>query len=752
MKFIIYVLTTAFYFFPLSASNTLDISTFKKQLETEKTPAGQAKAAFAVGVLHYRSEDKNKSKEFFELAIKNNSKLSDYSHFFLGLLDIENKNYSEAKKHFTAVAKAQPQSIRKIDAELQLALIAKQEEQWLESLKLLKMLEKKYRRDIKHEDILQTYFDVAQAKKIKSEACYAALKIYTKFPMHPMDPQSVGCTVRLSDQEKRFTQLLLNGEFEQIKKEIPQDRKSQSTETGFYETQMGRVHLAEGKIKDAIENFRAAQEILGKTFSLYMLLGKAYSQTENYAAAIEAYTKAYEMAPRNKKGHLALFQAAFLSYQNRDYDGAARRFEQLLRTARGKILLDTKWHMAWIRYLKEDYSGAIKAFTELSMSRGLDKVDKEKLLYWRGMCKLRMGFSDEAHVIFSQLAQEKRYGYYTIAAQARLATIPARPAFVAPKEERPNESQLRAPNVEVAVDNESLGAPEPVTQDLGTPEEEVAATEEEVPVTTLKDPLLALRFEKAKDLIELHIDDAWARAELKEIEKRTRNMSYLQLLMTEYAKVGEYNRSAYIGDVVFSQVREKGGFEGAHVYWTHAFPQAYGNSVKESARKFGLPPTIVWSVMRGESAFKEDIHSPAGALGLMQLIPKTGKRVAENLGLPLFRKEMLLNPDTNIQFGSWYLKRLSRLMDKSLPLVFASYNAGPHRVQGWLKEFGHLDADEFIEHIPYIETRNYVKKILRNYFIYETLYAKRNEPLDWITKKFTAKFYGPKPAMENWDE
>ena len=62
-----------------------------------------------------------------------------------------------------------------------------------------------------------------------------------------------------------------------------------------------------------------------------------------------------------------------------------------------------------------------------------------------------------------------------------------------------------------------------------------------------------------------------------------------------------------------------------------------------------------------------------------------------------------------------YLKRLNKTMGNNLPLTIASYNAGPHRVQGWLKDIGGLDLDEFIEHIPYLETRNYVKKVLRNY-------------------------------------
>jgi soluble lytic murein transglycosylase len=85
-------------------------------------------------------------------------------------------------------------------------------------------------------------------------------------------------------------------------------------------------------------------------------------------------------------------------------------------------------------------------------------------------------------------------------------------------------------------------------------------------------------------------------------------------------------------------------------------------------------------------------------------------------------------------------------------LVAASYNAGPHRVQGWIKEFGQLDMDEFIEHIPYMETRNYVKKVIRNFFVYQTLYEKKANQHLGLADKLVVKYSGPKPSSENWDE
>lgn len=127
--------------------------------------------------------------------------------------------------------------------------------------------------------------------------------------------------------------------------------------------------------------------------------------------------------------------------------------------------------------------------------------------------------------------------------------------------------------------------------------------------------------------------------------------------------------------------------------------------------------------MRAESTYKKDIHSPVGARGLMQLMPNTGKQVSRLLGETQFEVDSLLREEVNIKLGTRYLRRLANMLQQQWPLVAAGYNAGPHRVAKWLKGFGQLELDAFVEHIPYSETRNYVKKVMRNYSLYQKLYG-----------------------------
>jgi len=287
----------------------------------------------------------------------------------------------------------------------------------------------------------------------------------------------------------------------------------------------------------------------------------------------------------------------------------------------------------------------------------------------------------------------------------------------------------------------------------GASEEVLAAEdgEEEMwKVSTFRDPRLRKRFVMARDLISVGFNDM-ARYELYEIERRTRYPAYLKMLISAYDAIEAYNRSSAISNNNFAAARIKGGFDGARDLWESSYPQAYKSSVDEAAKKLAIPSDWIWSIMRAESNFRADVSSPVGAKGLMQLMPNTARQVASLMGMDDFDLPSITKPHVNIQLGSRYLQRLAKKFDNQLPLVAAGYNAGPHRVENWLSLFGNLEFDEFIEHIPFLETRNYVKRVTSNYMIYQTLYRKSPDELAWLRQpvKFTAV---ARPATrESWD-
>ncbi|MGC1853999.1 MAG: transglycosylase SLT domain-containing protein [Candidatus Aquirickettsiella sp.] len=138
------------------------------------------------------------------------------------------------------------------------------------------------------------------------------------------------------------------------------------------------------------------------------------------------------------------------------------------------------------------------------------------------------------------------------------------------------------------------------------------------------------------------------------------------------------------------------------------FPFAYRRSVLAAARKTHLNSAWVWAIMRQESAFMWNAKSSAGALGLMQIMPSTGKQLARELAL---RRVNLLDPEQNIRLGSTYLRQLLKLFGGNATLATASYNVGPNRIKHFQGLYQRLPKDVWVEILPWKETRDYVKSV-----------------------------------------
>ena len=149
------------------------------------------------------------------------------------------------------------------------------------------------------------------------------------------------------------------------------------------------------------------------------------------------------------------------------------------------------------------------------------------------------------------------------------------------------------------------------------------------------------------------------------------------------------------------------------------FPINYQSEVRKIAKQFQLEPAHVYAVIRQESAFNKDARSHAGALGLMQLMPRTGRVTAKKHNIALPSTSLLYEPDKNISIGSAYLKQVMEAYDDNIVLASAAYNAGPHRVKRWLPEDEEKPAARWIAMVPFNETRNYIQRILAYIAIYD---------------------------------
>lgn len=178
------------------------------------------------------------------------------------------------------------------------------------------------------------------------------------------------------------------------------------------------------------------------------------------------------------------------------------------------------------------------------------------------------------------------------------------------------------------------------------------------------------------------------------------------------------------------------GDHGLAIRLSHSFdvagprPRAFAEHVEASAARHGVDPELLWAVMRVESIYNPRIISYAGAIGLMQIMPRTGTLIAYAQGRHEFTVDELLDPATNVDMAAWYLASLIERFEGRIPLAVASYNGGPHNVRAWMRDYGdQLPVDAFLEHIPFGQTHRYVRRVMTHY---EAYLAQRGQTLDPI--------------------
>lgn len=773
---------------------------------------------FTQGVLYYHLSRYTDAIPLFESVLKDQFVLDDYSNYFLGLSHMRANNLDEATKAFTKVVSSKESGPRKLSARYRLGEISILQKKINLSQQHFRYLEKAARGSEKYPYVLWNLAKLYALEKNGYRSCVYMRKLYSKFPSHDLlenwnldlksaevDGLKPGCLASLNDQKTRIRNLQYAGESERAKSEIQALYTRTTADTKYYvDVIFARFLIDDGDVDDALKLLLPYNLEKGGDVSYLMLLAKAASRKGDNALAISAYLKVHNMKDRSSVGREALFQAAFASYLSQDYDGSLARFADYKKKYGGKNGIAASWYLAWIKYLKGDFKGAydgFDSFSKMKMSRRMRRqlIDTTRIAYWKAVSLVKMGQVQPGLKALEKIAQDPSIGFYAIAAKSRVnairdeqksrqmasldektsvakskldlsplslinptaatktAQVEGAPQMESEaeileevKEDQGETSETAEAESEGDADTD-VGAEETAAQSDVPTEEGVEAGVEEI-IATLKDPRLQKWFQKAEALRALGFTD-WSNRELQFIEAKTRNRTYLQTLIEKYENGNAYYRSSYISEIYYENERRK-GLTPSNLAWRRAYPQAFEKAVGKASSEFDVPSSLVWGIMRTESFFRPTVKSGVGAMGLMQVMPLTAQKMAEMISLSSFQTQQLLDPNVNVRIGTKYLQRLSKMFDGSLPLMAAGYNAGPHRVYTWLKSFGNLSLDEFIEHIPYNQTRGYAKKVVRSYYVYSSLYepeALKKSGMKWLSEPPHISYSGPIPTKETWE-
>jgi soluble lytic murein transglycosylase len=343
------------------------------------------------------------------------------------------------------------------------------------------------------------------------------------------------------------------------------------------------------------------------------------------------------------------------------------------------------WRATWLNYRIRNYSEAARLMDE-QIIRYAGGSEIPDALYWRGRV-----YEDEEHN-FPQAANYYRRlvdvypdYYYANLARQRLAVLGKQPAT-------PPAAALSAANK--------------------GPDPELTGELPENDTHLIKARLLAnaaLNEYIGPEIRASPTSNEWGALAQAEI----------------YVSYGEYTRALqsmkHSGISFYTQPMD----QVPSVYWHLLFPQPYWTELVANAGSNGLDPYLVASLIRQESEFNATAVSPRNACGLMQLLPSVGKSLAKKRGMKRFDTKQLLDPMVNLELGTINLKQVLDRFGEQVEYALAAYNAGDTPVRQWLSTNDYKDVPEFVESIPYSETRDYVEAILRNRELYRALYPVR---------------------------
>ncbi len=427
-------------------------------------------------------------------------------------------------------------------------------------------------------------------------------------------------------------------------------------------SQTGDIRLKTAICKFRLGRFNEASALLsriGSAESLYWS-AKISSKLDRDDEASQAYYQIYRLYPQSALAPEALYNGARLYQINSNFEKAIELYDLLLRKyPQSEFVEDGAWNLGWIYYRSGKYREALATFSSFTASSST--YNSSRAAYWQARTLEKQGNKAEAFAIYENLSRTAFPSYYSYLARRKTGINPS-------------------------VSSSSISTGETVTKRV------------------------AWRKERAEFLISLGIlEDAVL--EIKKIEKEAASASDSISASVLYAKVNDFYDSIRVADAV--------GLPQANRL---SYPQGFDNIVKGFSAKYNVDEFIVYSIIREESRFQRDAVSPANAVGLMQLIPPTGRSTAAEVGISGYNTGMLYVPRVNIELGIAYFKKVLELFNGNVHLALGSYNAGPNNVAKWVVRSPGLDMDEFVEEIPFQETRNYVRRVLRSYGAYKAIY------------------------------
>ncbi len=741
-------------------------------------------AHFAQGVLNAKLGFHEEALEEFN-KLKGLESLDVYVNFYKGVSFFKVRNYKQAKKFFLKSKEFEPHSNIEQEVRYYLGQLYLFEKNSKEALKNFKPLLSRWRGRAERPKILYMLLSAGLEKNLYSEArnCRWFKKLYVDHPtfnetrswtFHDesllLNGKKINCNINVKSKEQRLKRYFWEGKKAVIAKDLKQ-LKVRDGESDEYKSLQAKFLYLEGDPKTALNILESLEDKKVNELSYLGRVARISYYADQPELSMSKLLQGYDKANSYRKKSEFLFRMAFLNYELKKYNLAEKQFKEVIeKYPKSPGAYDAKWYYPWNLYLSGRFEEAFDGF--LGLIKAIKKnparyrhYSDYQALYWASRSLWKSGQTDKAFGVLKQLVRDPYASYYALLAGLQLKKLAKenrinidQEAFLnLPWKQKDTKLKNQANNF---LESFKLSGRSPSAVLIGV-EEGLLKLDLDASIPGKKEKIEFIdeiknfkeQVKRYKLLARLGFWDD-ATLELKFIERKTKSSELKEKLISFYEQIEAYKRSSRIAAIHFSKERAESEPKKAKGFWMGAYPKAFNTDVEAATSLFKVPKPLVWGIMRAESFFDQRILSPVGARGLMQLMPFTASQVASLLGQKKgVEPDSLLIPQENIRLGTRYLARLSKKFDGVFPFVAAAYNGGPHRVEWWVYLHGDRPMDEFVELISFNETRGYVKKVMRNYFVYESVYSNGSEKrtdLDFMVNPLAFKLTGPPATKETW--
>lgn len=534
-------------------------------------------------------------------------------------------------------------------------------------------------------------------------AAAAYLHLYYEFPLSEHAVQAEGPLQTLPEVQQiaagntRYKLEMGRGERLFSSRRYPDARTSflrlkphaEGADADLVSLRLAEVDYFQGRYnnaREALQPFLASGARQAEARFFYLMSQRGLRNDDTFGQLVHALAQDF---PDSTWAEEALNNLATF-YIQRDRDDEAEEVlrDMYARFPRGRYAERAAWKVGWAAYRKGDMSEAARYFE--SSATNFPRSDyRPAWLYWAGRARAAMGETPVAVARYQLTVADYHNTYY-----GRLA-----------------ESLLRKQGAPLG---QSRLVFAPAAAPLGGEDDYFPPTEETIRALLaagLYEPAVKeLEFAKAKwgDSPGITATIAWANKQMAASESGSEQFALARGAITLMKRA-------------YPQFMASGGDQLPREILTTIFPLQYWDLIKKYSAEQGLDPYLVAALTAQESTFVRDIKSHAGAYGLMQMMPPTGRQYARKLKLR-YSLRLLTTAETNIRMGTMYFADLVRQFG-SVPLALASYNAGETPVKRWMRENPGLPQDEFIDSITYPETQQYVKRLLGTAEDYRRLYG-----------------------------